>query len=191
MPKVSKIDQFGLGDEVIEMRNSGMSLEEIAQTLKHRHKDITSLKDINPMTVHRHIKRYQVNQYKNELLEGEDPETQLREQLRVTIDDWEDETHEIYLIMKKALKRIIKEGNDWKTIKASKDLLVAIDQSRKNLVTQVEEGFRRFGDIDKAKKVNFVQINNMLIGVSELLCEQCRRKLVNYIDKMEEESYAR
>jgi hypothetical protein len=191
MPKVSKIEQYGLGDEVIELRNRGLSLDDIAEHLKSRHKEIESLKDINPMTIHRHIKRYRVNQYKSELLEGEDPETQLREQLRVTIDDWEDEVHELFIIMKKALKRIVKDGNDFKTIKAAKDCLVAIDQSRKNLVTQVEEGFRRFGDIDKAKKVNFVQINNMLIGVSEVLCEQCRRKLLNYITTMEEESNAR
>ena len=103
------------------------------------------------------------------------------------MEAWEDETHEIYLVMKKSLKKIVKEGDDWKTIKAAKDWLVAIEQSRKNLVTQVDEGFRRFGVINEAKEINFVQVNNMLVGLSEHLCPESRKRVVGYVMDMEEQ----
>ena len=186
MPKQNKIDRFGLGNEVLSLREKGLNLEEIANQLKYNHPSISELKDVNQMTISRYLKRHSIQSLKDDINQGLDPETQLREELRRKIDDWEDETHEIYLIMKKALKRIVKEGDDYKTIKAAQNTLKAIEQSRKNLITQVEEGFKRFGMIEQAKEVNFVQVNNLLVGVSEILCPTCRRKLVDYIMKMED-----
>jgi hypothetical protein len=138
------------------------------------------------MTISRFLRKSEIKGYQTDLMEGKDVETQLREDLRNRLEDWEDETHEIYLLMKDSLKRISREGDDYKTIKAAKDLLMAVEQSRKNLITQVEEGFKRFGQIGEAKEVNYIQVNNLLVGLSDLLCDECRKKLVNHIVGMEE-----
>ena len=106
MPKQNKIDRFGLGNEVLSLREKGLNLEEIANQLKYNHPSISELKDVNQMTISRYLKRHSIQSLKDDINQGLDPETQLREELRRKIDDWEDETHEIYLIMKKALKRI-------------------------------------------------------------------------------------
>lgn len=186
MVNTSKIDKYDLGYDVLELRSRGLSLEDIANQLRYEHRDNSDIQSVNPMTISRWLRKKSVQEYRKELMEGKNPEDKLREELRARMEDWEDETHEIYLLMKDSLKKIAKEGDDWKTIKASKDLLGAIEQSRKNLVTQVEEGFQRFGRIHEAKEINFVQVNNLLMGVTDLLCNECKAKLIKHISNMEE-----
>jgi DNA-binding transcriptional MerR regulator len=183
----SKIERNNLEQEVLELRARGLNLEQIAEQVKFNHPDVDELKTINPMTISRFLNKHSVQEYQQQLMEGKDPEEQLRIELRQRMEDWEDETHEIYLIMKESLKKISRNGDDWKTVKAAKDTLSAVEQSRKNLVTQVEEGFKRFGQINDAKEVNYIQVNNLLIGLSDMLCSKCRKKLVNYITEMEEQ----
>ena len=183
MPRTGKVEKYNLEHEILELRSKGLSQEDIAAQVKYNHQDIDDLSDFNAMTVNRYLNKKSVREFQKDLMEGKDPEEALRLELRHRMEDWEDETHELYLMMKDALKRIAREGDDWKTIKASKELLGAIEQSRKNLVTQVEEGFKRFGQIGQAKENNFVQVNNLIIGISDLLCDKCKKKVIGYVTK--------
>lgn len=183
MPIVTKIKKHGLENEIYNLINTGMSLQDTADTINRTHEDI----NINKMTLSRFMKSKQVQEIQKELNEGKDVETQLRDELRNKMTEWEDETHEIYTIMKRALKKMVKEDDNWKIIKAAKDTLNAIDQSRRNLITKVEKGFKRFGYTDEAKQVNYVQINNLLIAASDELCPKCRKKIVDLITTKEKQ----
>jgi len=182
MGQVSKIVQHGLEDEVRQLARAGFSRENIASHINHTHNDV----QVSHMAIQRFLESNEVQEIRKELDAGTDLESQLRAELREGIDEQLKETEEIFKIMKKALKRIVKEGDDIKTIKAAKDTLSAIDQTVKALNTKVESGYKRFANIQKAEKINYVQINNLLIDISDKLCDNCRNKIIDMMTQKED-----
>jgi len=179
MVKINKIVQFGLENEVKEMSNSGMTQLEIAKQVSAKHPNII----LSAMSVNRYLKDARIAGLQEELNIGSDPNARLRQEFREKMGTLDDETHQIYSIMKKTLKKITESGTDLDVIKAAKDTLNAIEQSRKNWNTLLEHSYSRFLDIQEAKQTNFIQINNDILEFSDDLCPECSKKVAEKISK--------
>ena len=202
MAKVNKIIQYDLGNEVIDMKNQGLSQADIATQLKLRHQDIKDLEDLSAMSINRFLKSDNIDKYEQQLLDGNSPEDTLRAEFREKMYTLDDEVHEI-LADTKELKR---EANEILTkAKASEDIQIqiqalksvsealkanttSIEQARRNWSTFVEQAYRQFGFAKEAKQNVNIQYNTLLIDISKDLCSECRSKVVRDILKFEEDN---
>jgi hypothetical protein len=180
MVKRSKIEIYGLEDETVKLKNSGLSTPDIAEELLRQHPEI---KKLSHMSVDRWLKKHKVELKEKRIKEGKDLDGDLRKEYVEKMKDLDYETHEIYNIMRKELKYVIEEGNSIKTIKAAKDTLDAIDKSRKNLRALIQWGLNEFRTNEKAKQQTTINIDKLLINFSKELCPTCRKKVLGLVTK--------
>lgn len=187
MPKVNKIVQFGLEQEVDDMQNKGLSFKEIVDQLKFNHPEIIELNKLSMMSISRYFKDKQIKEYSKGLLNGEKPEDALRSEFREKMFEIEEQTIDLYRTAKKALMRLEKEGSNEQIIKMVRETSNLMDQRRRNWSTLIDQGYRQFGLFKEAEQHNYVQVNNLLINLSNELCPECKKKVVNLILDKEEE----
>jgi len=188
MAKVNKIVQYELANEVLDLKNKGLSQNDIASQIKLSHPDIKDLEDLSAMSINRFLKGQDIEKYEQQLVEGESPEDTLRTEFREKMYTLEEDTLEVYKIMRQALKNMVANGDDEKIIRSAKDILTSIEQSRRNWSTLVEQAYRQFGFVKEATKNVNIQYNTLLIDISKELCPECRKKVVNDILKFELEN---
>jgi hypothetical protein len=179
----SKVKKLNLDEEVLKLRNAGLGYQEIAEALHRNHTDV----DISHMAVKRFLDSHKVDVEIGKIDEGIDTWENLRVDFRNKMDDLEDETQEIYLIMKRSLKNIITEGDDVKTIKAARDTLAALDQQKKNWIDVIQWGISEFKPREKAQTLNLTKVNNMFVQLSDKLCPKCRSEIVDMVLESEKE----
>lgn len=185
MAKVNKIVQFDLGNEVMDLKNKGLSQNDIAVQIKLSHPDIGDLENLSAMSINRFLRGEDINKYEKQLIEGESPEDALRAEFREKMYALEEDTLEIYKIMRQSLKNLVETGDDEKIIRSAKDILTSVEQSRRNWSTLVEQAYRQFGFVDKATKNVNIQYNTLLMDISKELCPICRQNVVRDILKFE------
>ena len=183
MTNTSKIEQFGFEEKTRTLATGGVSTHEIADALNRDNPKA----NISHMAVYRWIQRDKVTSKVDRLMDGENLNENLRAEFRERINDLDFETQEIYSIMRKALKRVIKQGNDIRTIKAARDTLDAIDKSRKNLQALIQNGIDEYRINEGAIKQTTINVDKVLINFSKELCPACRKKVVGLVIKEEEE----
>lgn len=179
MPRGSKIDRYGVGDEILALRQGNMGYEAIADAINANHPEID--KPLSHMCVKRWLKQKRIQIKEERLKDGDDLGDSLRATFRERLYDLDYRTNEIYHIMNKALKKIIKEGNNTQIIRAAKDVLVSINQSRGNWVSLMQFGINEFKEINEAKQQTTVNIDKLLIEISNELSPDARRELVNVV----------
>jgi len=177
MSNVNKIVRHGLEDKVLELRDDGLSYKEIANLINKDNEDV----DVSFMAIKRFLDSYKVQMEEKKIDEGIDTWDDLRADFRAKMDDLDDETQEIYLIMKKSLKKVVNEGNNYKTIKAAKDTLTALDQQKKNWIDLIHWGVNELKPRETAQTLNITKINNMFIELSDKLCPTCRSKIIDIV----------
>jgi hypothetical protein len=187
MPKVNKIVQYGLEKEVSELVNAGFSQDEIASHLRQTHPEISDLTSLSAMSINRYLKTARVNEYLEEMEDGKDPEEALRAEFREKMYELEEQTIEVYKIMRTELKKIANNADSIDVIRAAKDVLTSMEQRRKNWSTLLEQAYRQFGTFGEAKQTNLIQVNNFMLDLSRELCPNCRKKVVELVLTKENE----
>jgi len=187
MTKVNKIVQYGLEQEVNNLVNAGFSQDEIASHLRQAHPDISDLSALSAMSINRYLKSAKIGEYLDTVEGGDDPEELLRAEFREKMYELEEQTLEIYKIMRTELKKVAKTADSIDIIRAAKDVLTSMEQRRKNWSTFLEQAYRQFGYAKEAKQTNLIQINNFLVDISRELCPNCRKKIVDMILTRESE----
>jgi transcriptional regulator len=199
--KVNKIVQYDLGPEVMNMRSQGLSQDDIATQIRLAHPDIKDLENLSAMAINRFLKSDNINKYETQIIEGENPEDELRTEFRDKMYTLDDDTHQV-LADSKALvleaKKILEMAKteditlQISAIKGISDVLkqnnAAIEQTRRNWSTFVEQSYRQFGYAKKAKSNVNIQYNTLLIDISKELCPECRKKVVSDILKFESDN---
>lgn len=164
-----------------ELIQNGFSQDEIASHLRQCHPEISDLSALSAMSVNRYIKSAKVDGFKDMIDKGEDPEEALRAEFREKMYELEEQTIEVYKIMRIELKKIAQTEHSMDVIRAAKDVLTSMEQRRKNWSTFLEQAYRQFGFANEAKQTNVIQINNYLIDLSKELCPNCRKKVVDLV----------
>jgi hypothetical protein len=201
MAKVNKIVQHGLEKEVFDLKNQGLSQNDIAVQIKLRHPEIKELEDLSAMSINRFLKDDNINKFEQQIVEGDSPEESLRAEFREKMYTLDDEAHSV-LADSKALvseaKSILEKAKSEEdltlrisAVKSVSDVLKqnnnAIEQTRRNWSTFIEQAYRQFGFAKEATKNVNIQYNTLLIDISKELCPECRKKVVNDILKFESE----
>lgn len=179
----NKIVKYKLEDEVKQMREGGLGYQEIADAINRNHETVT----LSFMSVKRYLDNTKIDKQLKKIDEGEDIFENFREDFRNKMDDLEDETQEIYLLMKRALKNIVTEGDDYKTIKAARDTLAALDQQKKNWIDLIQWGVNELKPREAANTINLTKVNNLFIQLSDKLCPKCRANIIDMILETEKE----
>lgn len=199
MAKINKIKEFGLESEVLDMRSKGLSQNDIATQIKINHSGIKDLENISAMAVNRFLKDNAIDDYKGDIIAGENPEDSLRAEFREMMYELDDEVHKSLSDSRKlkeeanAILDKAKASEDLPTqinaLRAVSEALKqnnnSIEQTRKNWSTFVEQAFRQFGYMEQGKKEVNIQYNTLLIDISKDLCPECRKRVVNDILKFE------
>lgn len=182
MTNTSKIDQYGFEDKTRTLANEGISTHDIADALNNENPKA----NISHMAVYRWIQRDKVSTRVKKIEDGQNINETLRAEFRERMKDLDFETQEIYTIMRKELKKLIKEGNGVKIIRAARDTLDALDKSRKNLQVLIQNGLDEYGFNESAIKQTTINVDKVLINFSKELCPACRKKVVGLVIKEEE-----
>jgi len=187
MVNINKIVKYNLESEVLKLKDSGYSMLNIANMVSAQHPDIKELSNLSAMSIQRFLESYNKEQAKDKVRDGEDIDEHLREEFREKMYEIDDETHEIFKIMKKSLLRIVKTGDDYQVIKSAKDVLTAIEQSKRNWNSLIQWGIdtSRFNNEAK-REINFIEVNNLILNWSKELCPKCRSKVIGYVTAEEE-----
>jgi len=186
MPNVSKIKKFNLENRVLKLKEAGFGLSDIVDTIKTENSDIPELQNLSMMSISRYLDSHKTETALNKIQNQEDPIEELRSEFRDRMYELHNETQDIYKIMKKSLKKVVKEEDSYTVIKAAKDTINAIEQARKNWTSLIQFGVNEFKPIEKAQEINIIEVHNLLINVSKDLCPECRRKVVGYVIAEEE-----
>ena len=186
MANVSKIKKYNLEDKVVKMKEAGFGLSDIVDSIKTENPDIPDLQKISMMSISRFLDSYKTETALDKIQDGEDPALEIRSEFRDKMYELHNETQEIYLIMKNALKKVAEEEDSVTVIKAARDTISSIEQVRKNWTSLIQFGINEFKPVEKAKEINIIEVHNLLINVSRDLCPDCRRRVVGYITAEEE-----
>jgi len=183
MGNKSKIKKYELEDEARQLKTMGLSYEDIASTLKENHSKIADLKSLSSMSVMRYFDGESEDGVLIDIDQGENPVSSL-------VCEFQDEIRSIHkrsnTLCDKAeslLDKVELSDDDFLTLKAIKEVRDSYDHLRKNY-----ESLMRFGDnrIKAIQNVNLkkeVHVKNMLVGVTRHLCDGCRRKISEELEK--------
>lgn len=177
MPTQTKIEKYGLEEEVLAMRKAGLSYSAIAKELKRRYPEIEDLKDINKMSIKRFLEKYLTKEYEEKLERGESPVrdiyTEFKEKMRKLIARTEEQNLKIEGLLDKAL-----EEKDYdlmlRVLREIRENYKEIRQQMTALIQYGEERIRPLVNINVKKEL---KINNMLLMFASNLCPKCKAKV--------------
>ena len=152
MPRVNKIVQYGLEDEVIRLKNSGMSQHAISEYLNSKHNEV----NLSVMAVNRYLNSQDLQEIQNKLKANKDPEEELRTEFREQMYELDDEVHILLKKCNKLIKEAEKSDNLRLKLDTIKQTANIIEQIRRNWSTFVDQGFNRFEKVNEAKEINYV-----------------------------------
>lgn len=179
----SKIEKYELEEEVLDLRRAGYNYRDIVDTLKTNHPDIADLKKLSAMSLSRFFEKTKVDNALSDIKDGIDPIEEIKATFRDKMFELDEQTIEICDIMRKSLKRMVREGDDFKIIKAAKDTLTSLEQTRRNWSTLMQQCMYDTKPVEKAEQINRAEVMTLLFKVSREICPKCRPKVVEIITK--------
>jgi len=187
MANINKIKKYRLESEVLALRRAGHNYDEIKDILIKNHPDLTEIQNLSVMSLSRFFSQYKTETALEKKEHGEDPTLELRAIFRDKMYELDEQTAEIYRMMRRALKKVVKEQDDYKTIKAAKDTLSSIEQIRRNWSTFIQWSINEYKPIEEASEITKQEIMDLLIEISRELCPECRAKVVEIITREKED----
>jgi len=195
MPRVNKIIQYGYENQVLKLKDMGLSVTKIADEINSSQDDFTT----STMGIQRFLESNKIRDIKEEIQQGLDPMEDLRSEFRDKMYDLDDETHATLKEAKGLLKdskRVLKLAQKSENAKLQleaikraegtlKTYVSSIEQVRRNWNTFIENGYRQFGTVQQAHQTNYIQVNNMLVDFMNELCPDCRHRVVKIITQQE------
>lgn len=195
MVKENKILKYDLGNEVDAMLDQGMSLADIATTVKETHQDVIDLQDLSAMSVMRYRNSRDQTNIAKRTEEGEDFVDTFLKDFRNAMEDLNKKSNNIYDRSIKLLNKLEKEENTDSTLKAIKEVTNSVEQLRKNWTTLAQYGVRQTSNIYNINLKKEQNTKIMLLEWTRDLCPSCRDKkykelskedVVETVEKMEE-----
>jgi len=183
MGNVSKIKKYELEDEARQLKDMGLSYEDISKQLKDNHSKIADLRALSAMSVMRYFDGETEDGVLVELDQGENPVSNL-------VCEFQDEVRLIHkkgnslcTRAEKLLDKLETSDDDLLTLKAIKEVRDSYADLRKNYESLIKFGDNRFKAIQNVNLKKEVHVHNMLVGVTRNLCDECRRKISEELEK--------
>ena len=178
MTNISKIEKYNLEDETKQLKEMRYTNEEIAKRLRDNHPEIKDLKKLSGMSVGRYFRSVAENKIEKSVEEGGDPVKDFIDEFRVSIENINKKTEDLYNKTMKILDDIESNSkDDHLRLKAVKEARDSLEQMRKNKVSLIQYGERRTGDIYNVNLKKEYHVKNMLLNFSRELCPKCRSKI--------------
>ena len=179
MARMHKIEKYGLGSEVLKMREDGKSYRVIADYIDTNYSHIKELQGISPMSVKRYISMNDTEHIKDIIEHEDDPDSVIEKEFNDKMQDLLVGNQNLRSTTDQLLKKALKSD-------ATIDDLVKLinvqnrnlDLMRKNLVS-----LREFTDLKIVKpQTNIIfekkiEVKDMLLDFQKALCPDCRRRV--------------
>lgn len=179
MPRPNKIEKYGLGSEVLKLKEDGQSYKAIADYISEHYPNIKELKSISPMSVNRYINSQDTKHIRDIVEHEEDPdsviEAEFNNKMKDLLYDNENLKDTTSKLLKKALKSNATVDDLVKLINVQNRNL---DLMRKNLVSLRE--FAETKIVRPQTNVIFekkIEVKDMLLDFQHALCPECRKKV--------------
>jgi len=183
MANVSKIRKYGLEEEAQQLKEMGYSYQDIANTLKNNHPKIEDLKSLSNMSVMRYFDTETENTVVEIVETGGNPVSDLVLEFQNEIRDIHRKSERLAIRAEKILDKIEGGKDDALKLKALKETRDSYDQLRKNYESLLRFGDNRIKSIQNVNLKKEVHVKNMLVGLTKNLCDECRRKISEELEK--------
>jgi len=184
MVKENKILKYNLESEVDAMLDSGMSLEQVATTIKNSHSDIIDLQNLSSMSIMRYRNSRDKSKMVEEIGEGKDPVDIFVREFNTRMKALDKKTDTLYNKCVNLLNKLEKEDNSELILKAIRETTNNIDQSRKNWTSLAQYGIRQTSNIYNINMKKEQNIKIMLLEWARDLCPVCREKIFNVFEEI-------
>lgn len=179
MARPHKIEKYGLGSEVLKLKEDGKSYRAIAEYIGKNYSHIKELEDISPMSIKRYISMNDTEHIRDIIEHEDDPdsviEKEFNSKMRNLLSDNENLRSTTDRLLKKALKSDATVDELVKLINVQNRNL---DLMRKNLIS-----LREFADLKIVKpQTNIIfekkiEVKDMLLDFQKALCPECRQRV--------------
>ena len=183
MGNVSKLKKYNLEEEAQQLKDMGYSYEKIAETLKDNHPQIGDIKALSSMSIMRYFDSEEENSITEVIETGGNPVSNL-------VTEFQEEIRDIHRKSERLANRAeaifdeIEAGDDnLLKLKALKETRDSYDQLRKNYESLIKFGDNRIKSIQNVNLKKEIHVKNMLVGLTKNLCDECRRKISEELEK--------
>ena len=156
-------------------------MNDIANDIQMRYPDVVELSNISAMAIQRWLTKHKKEQMRKKIATGKSVTDDIQIEFNSKMYDLVDETNDIYNIMRDALMNIIKTKDDMKTIRACKDVLVSIDQARRNWSSLIQWNTDQNATYQDARQLQIVDIDKIILNLSSHLCPRCKKEAIKVV----------
>ncbi len=181
---VNKIEKYGLEDEVKQMKDMGYSYKDIAHSIKESHPKNGDLQKLSSMSIMRFLKTDEERQMSENLDMGMDPIKKLNQETRLQMKKIDERCEQIYdeslMILDEAKQ---KDDIDLKirALKCVRDDLSNLMKNKESIMKTYDKQIKVAGNLNLKKEVH---VKNMILGISNNLCPECKRNIQDVIEEM-------
>jgi len=184
---VNKIIKYNLEDEVVKYTDLGLSRKDVARKIKENHPDNQDLRKLSAMSIQRFLQNHKRDVAIERMDKGENLEENIREEFRDKMYDLDDEVHDLLREAKVLLSKAKESDNINTQLKAISETTKIIEQVRKNWTSLIQFGLNEFKPVIEAKHANIIQVDKMLMTMSNIFCPTCRSKIVDLVVAKEDD----
>lgn len=184
MGNVSKIKKYDLEEEAKQLKDMGLSYEDIATSLKNNHSQIADIKALSSMSVMRYFDSESENGVIMDINQGNNPVSDLIVEFQDVIRDIHKKSNKLCDRAEKILDKLELSDDDLLTLKAIKEVGDRYDQLRRNYESLMKFGDNRIKAIQNVNLKKEIHVHNLLVGVTRHLCGKCRRKISEELEKL-------
>ena len=174
-----KIEKYGLGSEVLKLKEDGKSYRAIAEYVSNHYSHIKELRSISPMSIERYVRMNNTSHMRDIIEHEDDPDSVIEKEFNDKMTDLLSDNEDLKTTTSKLLKKALKSD-------ATVDDLVKLinvqnrnlDLMRKNLVS-----LRKFTELKIVRpQTNIIfekkiEVKDMLLDFQHALCPECRKKV--------------
>ena len=154
---------------------------DIANDIQMRYSDVVELNNISAMAIQRWLTKHKKEEMRKKIASGKSVTDEIQIEFNTKMYDLTDETNDIYNIMRDALMNVLKENDNMKTIRACKDVLVSIDQARRNWSSLIKWNTDQNRNVQDARQLQIVNIDKMILSLSSKLCPKCKKEAIKLV----------
>lgn len=179
MARPHKIEKYGLGSEVLKLKEDGKSYRAIAEYIEKNYSHIQELKGISPMSIKRYVSMNDTEHMRDIIEHEDDPDSIIEKEFNDKMRDLLASNEDLRSVTSKLMNKALKDD-------ATIDDLVKLinvqnrnlDLMRKNLIS-----LREFADLKIVKpQTNIIfekkiEVKDMLLDFQKALCPECRQRV--------------
>lgn len=179
----NKIEKYNLMPEVISLKKLGKSNVEIATYIRQKYQDIPELANITPFVISRYLTQYfeQNTSKAKDIIDDELTES-VYDKFKKKLVNLSAKIEERNLKLETLWNEAMEKKDIHQLSKISKMLNENEEEMRQDIVALLNYADKKLSPLIQYTEHKEIQINNILLNFSNVLCPVCKQKVLEVIN---------